>query len=71
MVGEPRISYELEQKLAAVRSHLEGGLTSVEAMRMHGVRSKSAFFRWCAAYRDGGEDALQPKKRGRPRKSAE
>ena len=63
-----RNSYDHETKLACVRAHIEEGMTSVEAMQAYGVTSKSSFFRWCAAYREGGPDALSPKKRGRPRK---
>ena len=66
-----RKSYSAEDKLEAVRAHLEGGLTAQEAMEKYGVRSKSAFFRWCAAYREQGEVGLAPKRRGRPRKNRE
>ncbi len=69
MKGKPRNLYTLETKLAAVQAHVEGGLTSSEAMKKYGVKSKSAFFRWCATYRDEGGEALTPKKRGRPRKN--
>lgn len=65
-----RNSYDHATKLAAVRAHLEFGKTSVEAMAEYGITSKSSFFRWCAAYREGGPDALSPKKRGRPRKNS-
>lgn len=64
-----RNSYDHETKLAAVRAHVEGGMTSTEAMSAYGVTSKSSFFRWCAAYKDGGAEALSPKKRGRPRRN--
>lgn len=69
MAGDTRISYPYEVKLAAVLAHIDGGMTSSDAMAKHGVKSKSAFFRWCAAYRECGEDALKPQKRGRPPKS--
>lgn len=69
MKGKPRNLYTLETKLAAVQAHVDGGLTSTEAMKKYGVKSKSAFFRWCATYRDEGGEALTPKKRGRPRKN--
>lgn len=64
-----RRTYTYEEKLAAVRAHLEGGLTATEAMEQYDVRSKSAFFRWCSAYRAEGEQGLAPKRRGRPRKN--
>lgn len=69
MAAEPRISYPYETKLAAVRAHVDEGLTSTEAMAKFGIKSKSAFFRWCATYKDEGEAALKPLKRGRPRKT--
>ena len=69
-LGAQRNSYTYETKLKAVEDHLDRGMTASDAMLSHGVASKSAFFRRCAAYRDGGAQALRPKKRGRPRKNA-
>lgn len=68
MKGDPRNSYSFETKRDAVKAHLEEGMTSSEAMRTYDVKSKSAFFRWCATYRSEGEDSLKPRKRGRPPK---
>ena len=68
MKGETRNSYPFETKMSAVKAHVEDGVTSAEAMKAYGIKSKSAFFRWCAAYRDEGEDSLKPRKRGRPPK---
>lgn len=68
MKGETRNSYPFETKMSAVKAHVEDGMTSAEAMKAYGIKSKSAFFRWCAAYRDEGEDSLKPRKRGRPPK---
>ena len=69
MAQDLRSTYSFETKLAAVEAHVKGDLSSAEAMRAYGVQSKSTYFRWCAAYREGGAEALRPKKRGRPRKS--
>lgn len=66
MKEDPRSSYSFEPKLAAVQAHLEGRLTSVEAMHAHSAHSKSSYFRWCAAFGEGGAEELCPKKRGRP-----
>jgi transposase len=63
-----RRTYTHEIKVAAVRAHLEEGLTASQAMEKYDVRSKSAFFRWCTAYREQGEAGLAPKRRGRPPK---
>lgn len=65
-----RNSYSYETKLAAVRAHVDEGVTSADAMAAFGITSKSSFFRWCAAYREHGEEALSPRKRGRPRKNS-
>ena len=64
-----RKTYSYETKLAAVRSHLEGGKTATEAMEENGVTSKSAYFRWCSDYLAHGADALVPRHRGRPRRN--
>ena len=54
MKGETRNSYPFETKMSAVKAHVEDGMTSAEAMKAYGIKSKSAFFRWCATYRDEG-----------------
>lgn len=69
MKGDSRNSYPFETKRDAVKAHLEGGMTSSEAMRTYDIKSKSAFFRWCVTYRNEGEDSLKPRKRGRPPKN--
>ena len=69
MKGDSRNSYPFETKRDAVKAHLEGGMTSSEAMRTYDIKSKSAFFRWCATYRNEDEDSLKPRKRGRPPKN--
>lgn len=63
-----RRSYTFEEKLEAVKAHIEDGLTAQQAMEKYDIRSKSAFFRWCTAYREGGPEALRPRRRGRPPK---
>lgn len=69
MERESRNTYTYEQKLGAVREHVENGKTASIAMRMYGVTSKSAFFRWCDVYRVEGPEALRPRRRGRPPKA--
>jgi transposase len=63
-----RKTYGYEEKLAAVQAHLEQGQPVLEAMKLADTSSKSAFFRWCSEYREGGAEALRPRKRGRRRK---
>ena len=46
MKGETRNSYPFETKMSAVKAHVEDGMTSAEAMKAYGIKSKSAFFRW-------------------------
>lgn len=69
MSVDSRYSYSYETKLAAVQAHVNEGLTSSQAMAKYGIKSKSAFFRWCATYKEEGREALKPLKRGRPRKT--
>ena len=64
-----RRTYTYEEKLSAVRAHVEEGMTAQQAMEQFDVRSKSAFFRWCTAYREDGPEALRPRRRGRPPKN--
>ena len=51
MKGDTRNQYSYEDKVGAVKAHIEGGMTSTSAMDAYGVKSKSAFFRWCSTYR--------------------
>lgn len=57
--------YPLETKLAVARAVVDDGVSKPEAMRMFGIRSASPVNRWCAAYSEGGAEALRPKPRGR------
>ncbi|MCI1666071.1 MAG: helix-turn-helix domain-containing protein [Atopobiaceae bacterium] len=65
-----RQNYTYAKKLKAVRAHVDEDMPTSEVMKRYGILSKSAFFRWCAAYRDGGAEAIKPKRRGRPRKDS-
>ena len=62
--------YDYETKLAAVRDFLEFGLSRQEVLDKYQIRSISPFRSWVRAYREGGPDALKPKPKGRPKKSA-
>ncbi|MBQ9058862.1 MAG: helix-turn-helix domain-containing protein [Atopobiaceae bacterium] len=66
---ELRNNYTYEQKLAAVKDHLENGKTVEQSMKDNGITSRSAFFRWCGEWKTQGPEALRPKRRGRPPKS--
>ena len=59
--------YDYETKLAAVRDHVEHGLTKAEVMEKYRIASLTPLERWCREYRSGGPDALRPKPKGRPR----
>ena len=63
-------TYDFETKLAAVRDFLDGGLTKPEIMAKYGIASLSPLVNWIRAYREGGEEALRAKPKGRPRKIA-
>lgn len=58
--------YPFELKLAAVRAHLEDGASSDAVAAEYGIRNVSTLEEWCRRFRAGGEDALRPKRRGRP-----
>lgn len=64
-----RKTYTYEEKLEAVRAHVEDGMSATTTMEKYGIRSKSAFFRWCDTYKREGAEGLRPKRRGRPRKN--
>ncbi|MBT1165929.1 helix-turn-helix domain-containing protein [Bifidobacterium simiarum] len=68
LMGERgRKAYGYETKLAAVRDHVERGMTAAEVMARYGIASVSPLHRWCREYRAGGPDALRPKPKGRPK----
>ncbi len=69
-MGSTKREYDLETKLAAVRAHVDDGLSKQEVMVEFGVLSMSALQRWCKAYREGGAEALEPKPKGRPKGAA-
>ena len=61
--------YDFELKLAAVKDFLENGLTKPQIMEKYGIASLNPLVQWIRAYRDGGEEALRAKPKGRPRKT--
>lgn len=63
-------TYSQEQKLAAVLDVVEGGLSTVEVMERHGIKSSTQVHAWRKAYEKGGAAALAPKPKGRPKGSA-
>lgn len=69
-MGSRQAKYTWEQKCAAARAVVDGGLMMREAMAAFGIASLSPLEKWCKLYREGGEEALKPKPKGRPRGSA-
>lgn len=61
--------YTYEQKVAAARAVIEGGMTKTEAMAKFKIMSLSPLKHWCKLYRTGGAEALKPKPKGRPKDS--
>ena len=51
--------YDYETKLAAVRDHVEHGLTKAEVMEKYRIAGPAPLERWCREYRSGGPDALR------------
>ena len=61
--------YTYEQKVAAARAVIEGGMTRTEAMARFKIMSLAPLKSWCKLYRTGGAEALKPKQKGRPKGS--
>ena len=59
--------YTYEQKVAAARAVVEGGMTRTEAMAEFKIMSLAPLKSWCKLYRTGGAEALKPKPKGRPK----
>lgn len=70
VMGKKSRTYCWELKVAAAKAVVEGGEPKAAVMARYGVASLSPLERWCAAYREGGAEALRPKPKGRPRSSA-
>ena len=60
--------YSPELKLAAVRMHVVEGQTLPATMEHFGIRNRTQLKNWCAQYRQGGPEALEPKPQGRRKK---
>lgn len=65
-VGGPRVKYTFQQKVAAAQAIVDEGMTKQEAMARFKIRSESSLRKWCLKYREGGKDALRPRRKGRP-----
>lgn len=59
--------YDWQLKVAAACDHVEGGITTTEVMATYQIGSVASLQRWCRLYRAGGDEALRPKPKGRPR----
>ena len=62
-------AYTYEQRVAAARAVVDGGMTKPAAMAEFGIMSMSPLKRWCRLYREGGAEALRPRPKGRPKGS--
>jgi transposase len=60
--------YDREIKEAAVRLHLEDGLTKKEVCNRLGITDEQRVKKWCSVYRKKGLVGLQYKTKGRPKK---
>lgn len=61
-------NYSPEVKLAAARMHVDEGETLPATMQHFGIKNRSQLKRWCALYREGGPEALEPRPKGRRKK---
>ena len=69
LVSRPAKSYSFEFKLALVQRFLAGESAPDLAVEA-GLASRELLQKWVRAYRLEGEDALWPKRKGRPAKPA-
>ena len=65
-MGESRRTYDMETKLAVARAVVDEGVPRSEAMARFGIAAATSLDRWCRLYREGGPEALEPGRRGRP-----
>ena len=68
-MGGKQRTYDYETKVAAARAVVDGGMSKPEAMVRFGIASATPLKQWCRLYREGGVQALKPKRKGRPKVS--
>ena len=68
-MGGKQRTYDYETKVAAARAVVDGGMSKPEAMVRFGIASATPLKQWCRLYREGGAQALKPKRKGRPKGS--
>ena len=61
-------SYSFETKLAAVKAHLDEGLTIGEVLKKYGIKNETQVSNWCTKYRLLGKEGLLFSNQGRPKK---
>ena len=66
-MGGKQRTYDYETKVAAARAVVDGGMSKPEAMVRFGIASATPLKQWCRLYREGGAQALKPKRKGRPK----
>lgn len=59
-------SFTFEFKLEVVRRYVSGEATALELAREHDLSSPKQVETWVRSYRRDGEEALRPKRKGRP-----
>ncbi|WP_433270745.1 helix-turn-helix domain-containing protein [Actinosynnema sp. CS-041913] len=59
-------SFTFEFKLGVVRRFVAGEATAAELAREHDLSSSKLVENWVRAYRREGEEALRPRRKGRP-----
>ncbi|MCI1984515.1 MAG: helix-turn-helix domain containing protein [Bifidobacteriaceae bacterium] len=67
-MGTRSKKYSYDTKLAAVRDHIDGGISTTQVMAKYAIVSPASLERWYRLYREGGIEALKPRRNG-PRKS--
>lgn len=59
-------SFTFEFKLEVVRRYVSGEASALELAREHDLSSPKLVETWARRYRSEGEEALRPKRKGRP-----
>lgn len=70
VVRPMRQSYSFEFKLEVVRRAVAREASAAALAKEHGLSSGKLVETWVRAFREGGEDALCPKAKGRPAKDS-
>ncbi|MCI1901870.1 MAG: helix-turn-helix domain-containing protein [Bifidobacteriaceae bacterium] len=61
-MGNRNRKYSYATKVAAVRDHIENGVSTADVMVIYSIASSASLGRWYRLYREGGAEALKSKR---------